>query len=67
MEELFINGKKNGYGTDQCGKTLTVGELIEILQEYDDDSPVYLRNDNGYTYGSITRSDIYTSDELGEY
>lgn len=67
MEELFINGKKNGYDTNQCGKTLTVGELIEILQEYDEDSPVYLRNDNGYTYGSITRSDIYTSDELGEY
>ncbi len=38
MEELFINGKNNGYGTDQCGKTLTVGELIEILQEYDEDS-----------------------------
>lgn len=67
MEELFINGKKNGYGTDQCGKTLTVGELIEILQEYDEDSPVYLRNDNGYTYGSITRSDICTNDELGEF
>lgn len=67
MEELFINGKKNGYGTDQCGETLTVRELIEILQEYDEDSPVYLRNDNGYTYGSITRSDIYTNDELGEF
>lgn len=67
MEELFINGKRNGYGTDQCGKTLTVGELIEILQEYDEDSPVYLRNDNGYTYGSITRGDIYTNDGLDEY
>ena len=66
MEELFINGKKNGYDTDQCGETLTVRELIEILQEYDEDSPVYLRNDNGYTYGSITRSDIYTNDELVE-
>ena len=67
MEELFISGKNNGYGTDQCVKTLTVGELIEILQEYDEDSPVYLRNDNGYTYGSITRNDIYSSDELEEY
>lgn len=67
MTELFINGKKNGYRTDQCGKTLTVGELIEILQEYDEDSPVYLRNDNGYTYGSITRNDIYANDELNEF
>lgn len=46
---------------------MTVGELIEILQEYDEDSPIYLRNDNGYTYGSITRSDIYTNDELGGF
>lgn len=67
MKELFISGKSNGYGTDQCGKTLTVKELIEILQEYDEDSPVYLRNDNGYTYGSITRNDIYNNDELEEY
>lgn len=67
MKELFISGKRNGYGTDQCGKTLTVGELIEILQEYDENSPVYLRNDNGYTYGSITRGNIYTNDELDEY
>lgn len=66
MEELFINGKKSGYGTDQCGKTLTVGELIEILQEYNEDTPIFLRNDNGYTYGSITRNDIYTSEELEE-
>lgn len=67
MDELFINGKKNGYETDQCEKTLTVGELIEILQEYDENSPVYLRNDGGYTYGSITRDDLYTIDELDEF
>lgn len=35
MEKLFINGKKNGYSTDQCGETLAVRELIEILQGYD--------------------------------
>lgn len=55
---LFIEGKRNGYGTDQCGRTLTVGELIEILQNYDEDTPIYLRNDGGYTYGSITEHDI---------
>ena len=65
MEKLFINGKGNGYNTDQCGETLTIGELILILQEYDMDMPVYLRNDGGYTYGSITENDICSSDELG--
>ena len=60
---LFINGKRNGYDTKQCGRTLTVGELIEILQEYDEESPVYLRNDNGYTYGSITENDFTDEDD----
>ena len=65
MNALFIEGKRNGYGIDQCGKTLTVGELIDLLSDYDEDTPVYLRNDNGYTYGSITERDINTADDLG--
>ena len=60
---LFINGKRNGYSPEQCGRTLTVGELIDILQGYDPDMEVYLKNDNGYTYGSITDYDIYEDDE----
>lgn len=64
-KKVFINGKRNGYDTKQCGKTLTVGELIELLQNYDENSPVYLINDNGYTYGSITDWDI-TEEEAEE-
>ena len=65
MNALFIEGKRNSYGIDQCGKTLTVGELIELLSDYDEDTPVYLRNDNSYTYGSITERDINTPEDLG--
>lgn len=64
MEKLYINGNRNGYNTMQCGKTLTARELIEILQGYDEDTPIYLRNDNGYTYGNITQYDIYSNNEL---
>ena len=54
---LFIEGRRDGYSPDQCGKTMTVGELIEYLQNScDEDDPVYLKNDNGYTYGRITWS-----------
>ena len=56
--KIYIEGKRNGYAPDQCGKTLTVGELIAILSDFDEDTPIYLRNDNGYTYGSITELDI---------
>ena len=63
---LFINGKRNGYSPEQCGRTLTVGELIDILQGYDPDMEVYLKNDNGYTYGSITDYDVYEDEEEEE-
>jgi len=55
---IFINGKRNGYAPEQCGRTMTVRELISMLEEFDENEKVYLRNDNGYTYGSITGRDI---------
>lgn len=64
MKALYIKGKRNGYAPDQCGRTLTVGELIEILSEFDEDRPVYLCNDNGYTYGSITENDLSASEDF---
>lgn len=51
---LFIEGRREGYGIDQIRNTMTVGELIDFLSELDEDAKVYLNNDNGYTYGSIT-------------
>lgn len=53
---VFIEGRRNGYGTDQIRNTMTVGELIAYLQDFDEDAKIYLKNDNGYTFGSITQS-----------
>lgn len=68
MDALYINGNRNGYAPEQCGQTLTVGELIRILTDYMEygweDVPVYLMNDNGYTYGSITALDIIPDNEI---
>lgn len=66
MKPIYIEGKRNGYGIDQCGQTLAVGELIEILEQFDYGRPIYLRNDNGYTYGSITERDITPAEEFEE-
>ena len=66
MNALFINGNRNGYDPEQCGRTLTVGQLIAMLEDYDEDTPVFLRNDNGYTYGSIEEHDLVHSDDLDE-
>lgn len=65
MNGLFIEGRRNGYSPEQCGDTLSVKDLIEELQNYDEDLPVYLSNDNGYTYGNITSSS-FKEEELDE-
>lgn len=54
MDALVYNTFREGYGIDQVRRTMTVGELIEFLQMYDEATPVYLSFDNGYTYGGIT-------------
>lgn len=59
---LFIEGNRNGYAPDQCSTTFTIRELIEYLTELEDecggDTPVFLRNDRGYTFGSIYQNDF---------
>ena len=63
MNAVYLNTKRNGYGPDQCGHTLTVGELIDLLRDISEDTPIYFKNDNGYTYGSITKYDIEEEEE----
>lgn len=59
MEVVVIEAQRAGYSVDQvAGRALTVGELIELLQQFDEDSPVCVSNDNGYIYGPVRRSDI---------
>lgn len=68
--KLFIETHREGYAPEQCGSTLTVGELIEILSNYDEDLEVYLSNDNGYTFGGVYESDIREMEQYekkGEY
>ena len=63
MKYLMIEGRREGYGPDQLRRTMTVGELMDYLSQFDEDMPVILNNDNGYTYGSIT----YESFEDGNF
>lgn len=54
MDALFLDAHREGYTPSQVFSTMTVGQLIALLGDYDEDTPVYLRHDNGYTYGGIT-------------
>lgn len=63
---LYINAQREGYGIDQIRHTLTVSELIGYLEQFDEDTPVYLKHDGGYTYGGIRWSSFEDSSETTE-
>ena len=67
---LLINTLREGYGIDQIKKTMTVGELISYLEDYDEETEIYLAFDNRYTYGGIVRNrfeDELYDDETEEF
>lgn len=63
MKKILLETNRKGYSTDQVGKTLTVGELIGMLEDFDENTPVYFSNDNGYTYGNLTWETIRDEDD----
>ena len=52
MKRLMIQAIRESYGKDDV-RTMTVGELIAALEEFDEEMPVILSHDSGYTYGGI--------------
>ena len=58
-EKVYIDAQRNAYSVEDIYQTMTVGELIHYLQEnFDEDSPIYLSHDDGYTFGAITEDRI---------
>ena len=64
---LFLDARRTGYSPDQCNNTMTVRDLISFLEQFDEDKKVYLRHDNGYTYGAITDNDFKEDGESEEW
>jgi len=55
---VMINAKREEYNYDQIRHTMTVGELIRLLHDFNDYDLVYLSHDNGYTFGGLTEDDF---------
>ena len=53
MDKLIINTSKDAYSVRDIYDTMTVGDLKAFLEDLEDDTPIYLSFDNGYTYGAI--------------
>lgn len=69
-EVLIIEANREGYSIEQAENertAITVGELISLLEDFDEDTKIYISNDRGYTYGSVTeyriREDWVDEDE----
>lgn len=67
---IIIEAKREGYSIEQAEnerEAITVGELMQMLEDFDEGTKVYISNDNGYTYGSVTeyriREDWVDEDE----
>ena len=66
---VFIEAARSGYHPSQCS-TMTVGELVAFLDEFDPEAPIYISNDNGYTYGGIWYDSVLPAkfdEEIVEY
>lgn len=59
---LIIEVRREGYSLSQISKTLTVGELIEILDQYEDHTQIFTSHDNGYTFGGLREQDFSETD-----
>lgn len=67
---IIIKAKREGYSIEQAEnerEAITVGELMRLLEDFDEDTKVYISNDNSFTYGSVTeyriREDWVDEDE----
>lgn len=56
---LVLEAQRECYSVEHVTDTMTAGELIAYLEQFDEDTPVYLSHDKGYTYGGIRERDFW--------
>lgn len=68
MKYLAIKAKRDAHSAHQCQnqETMTVGEFIEELRNYNKDLPVFILSDNGYTFGNVLEWDMRERFEADE-
>lgn len=52
---VLLKTNRSEYNADSAAKcSMTVGELIDFLGDFNKSDKIVFSNDNGYTYGYIT-------------
>lgn len=65
---VVFEAERRGYSIDQIANgAITVGRLMSILEDYDEDDLFILSHDNGYTYGSLSEQAEWEEVEDGEW
>ena len=67
MDKLIINTSRDAYSVKDILNTMTVGDLKAFLEDLEDDTPIYLSFDNGYTYGAIKENTMEVDYEDEEF
>lgn len=56
---VILSTNRSEYDIRDAAKySMTVGELISELRNYDEDENIVFCNDNGYTYGYVSSNDV---------
>lgn len=56
---IVMNARRTVYSKeDAAKKSITVGDLICMLEQFDEDDIIVTGHDNGYTYGEIQDFDF---------
>lgn len=63
---ITFEAVREGYSKSQVWNPLTVGDLKAFLEDYNDDTLIFLSHDNGYTYGTLRLGEVEESDEIEE-
>lgn len=63
MKALIYPAEREASTLKEIRHTTTVGALIECLKGYDEELPIVLSFDGGYTYGSIEEFRIQEWDD----
>lgn len=69
MDKLIIIANRDSYSINDIYNTMTVGDLKTFLDDMEDNTPIYLSFDGGYTYGAIRddRMEVEYGDEEEEF
>ena len=58
MANIIIKSHRDGYRISQVENTMTVGQLISYLQNFNENDKLYVSHDGGFMYSGVYEEDF---------